>query len=216
MADFYESLSAPLPEKAIQRTQKEKTRKGYDTTGYGYQFVVNRFNEAFGLFGWTMEWTKEKEIQGTYSNGAPKCEIVFECRITIRDGEKTNSRVATGGHVSSNWVDAYKGAKSNSFKKCAAMFGVGKAAFEGSIDEDNQDLPFSDKKSSYPMYAETEKRKVLILSIQGLSEKLKWNKGKLIEYIQKNYNQSQSKSLSDEQLEQLNADLTKLAEPKEA
>ena len=45
--------------------------------------------------------------------------------------------LADGGHVASSEADARKGAYTNAFKKAAAFFGCGNAAYEGSIDDDN-------------------------------------------------------------------------------
>jgi hypothetical protein len=44
--------------------------------------------------------------------------------------------LADGGHVASSEADARKGAYTNAFKKAAAFFGVGKQAYEGSLDDD--------------------------------------------------------------------------------
>jgi hypothetical protein len=43
---LYAALAAPFPEDCIQRTRAQTTGKGYDTTGIGYQHVVNRLNEV--------------------------------------------------------------------------------------------------------------------------------------------------------------------------
>ncbi len=45
--------------------------------------------------------------------------------------------LADGGHVASAEADARKGAYTNAFKKAAAFFGVGRQAYEGSLDDDN-------------------------------------------------------------------------------
>ena len=153
----YLSLSKPLPKDAIQRTKKEDTRKGYDTTGYGYQYCVNRFNEALGE-KWGYRWELLKETQGNYKSGAPYWDLTVSLFIWIENQE--NERGAVGGHIASLYADALKGAITNAFKKTAAFWGVGKDAYEGTIDDDNVPLPDDFKnitskteKSSYPSTA---------------------------------------------------------------
>ncbi len=49
---LYAALAAPFPESCIQRTEGRVTGRGYDTTGIGYQHIVNRLNEVLGVGGW--------------------------------------------------------------------------------------------------------------------------------------------------------------------
>jgi hypothetical protein len=144
---LYELLSAPLPEEAIQRTEKEKTKKGYDTTGFGYQFIVNRFNEVLGIGGWNWSFVESKEdrIEGEYSSSKAKYyDLTGEATITIFANNKFNlieslSHSETGGHKSATIADAKKGASTNALKKTAGFFGVGRQAFEKTIDDDNKE-----------------------------------------------------------------------------
>ena len=131
--DIFKELAKPLPKEAIQRTTKEQTKKAYDTTGYNYQYLVNRFNEVLGnAWGYTNKIIMQ--IEGKYSNGTPYFDLTIETSIWILSPAVTRSMV--GGHRSSVYADAHKGASTNSFKKTAAMFGVGREAFEGSLDDD--------------------------------------------------------------------------------
>ena len=57
----------------------------------------------------------------------------------------TNSRSNVGGHKAVNYADALKGAITNAFKKTAAFWGVGRAAYAGTIDDDNKPSPDYDK-----------------------------------------------------------------------
>lgn len=132
---LYEKLSAPFPQEAIQRTIKEETKKGYDTTGIGYAYCVNRFNEICGLDSWGYDWKIIKEIEGKYKSGVPNFEICVELAIWLKS--KENMRKCVGGHLAISYADALKGAITNAFKKTAAFWGVGKQAYEGSIDDDN-------------------------------------------------------------------------------
>jgi hypothetical protein len=138
---LYKELSKPLDEKAIQRSKGIDTKKGYDTTGYGYQFIVNRFNEVLGIGGWNWSFEEIERAEGTYKSGIKFISITGKATITLKLPEGEISHSEYGGHQSSNLTDALKGASTNALKKTAAFFGVGKDAFEGSIDEDNQKQP---------------------------------------------------------------------------
>ncbi len=138
---IYQQLAAPFPEHCIQRTEGRVTGRGYDTTGIGYQHIANRLNEVLGVGGWRAHRTVTvKEI--TRSNGRPAYEAI--CDITLELGEWVSGEfvvfaesLADGGHISSSEADARKGAFTNALKKGAAMFGCGRQAYEGSLDDDN-------------------------------------------------------------------------------
>lgn len=138
---IYQQLAAPFPEHCIQRTEGRLTGRGYDTVGYGYQHVANRLNEVLGVGAWRAHRTVSvKEV--TRSNGRPAFEAI--CDITLELGEWVSGEfvvfaesLADGGHLASSEADARKGAYTNAFKKAAAFFGVGRQAYEGSLDDDN-------------------------------------------------------------------------------
>lgn len=138
---LYVSLSAPFPESCIQRTEGRLTGRGYDTTGIAYQFIVNRLNEVLGVGGFRVH--REVIVKAIQrSNGKPAFEAI--CDLTLELGEWVNGTfvafaesLADGGHVSSSEADARKGAYTNAFKKAAAFHGVGRQAYEGSLDDDN-------------------------------------------------------------------------------
>jgi hypothetical protein len=137
----YAALAAPFPENCIQRTEGRITGRGYDTTGIGYQFIANRLNEVLGVGGWRAHRTVNvKEV--TRSNGRPAFEAI--CDLTLELGSWENGdfvvfaeSLADGGHVASSEADARKGAYTNAFKKAAAFMGVGRQAYEGTLDDDN-------------------------------------------------------------------------------
>jgi hypothetical protein len=134
MDEKLKMLSAELPKDAIQKTVKSETKKGYDTTGYSYQYVVDRLNEVYGL-SWGFKWEILERKDGNFRSGAPFVEITVMMSIWV-ESEK-NIRTCVGGHISSNYADALKGAITNSFKKTAAFFGVGASAFRGTLDDDS-------------------------------------------------------------------------------
>ncbi|MBE2254333.1 MAG: hypothetical protein IAE78_32700 [Myxococcus sp.] len=138
---IYAALAAPFPESCIQRTEGKLTGRGYDTTGIGYQHIVNRLNEVLGIGGFRAHRTVTvKEVKR--SNGRPAFEAI--CDLTLELGQWVDGNfvvfaesLADGGHIASSEADARKGAFTNAFKKGAAFHGVGKAAYEGTLDDDN-------------------------------------------------------------------------------
>lgn len=134
LTEIYAALSAPFPPEAVQRTKGDETHKGYDTTGIGYQWIVNRLNEVCGLDGWGYDYKILNESIGEFANKKPRIELTVETSIWISAVE--NSRACIGGHIASNYADAYKGAITNALKKTAAFWGVGKQAYEGTLDDD--------------------------------------------------------------------------------
>jgi hypothetical protein len=131
-------LSAKLPVEAIQRTKKAETKRGYDTDGYGYQYVVDRFNDVLGD-GWGFTYHVIRETEGQYKSGMPYYDITVEVSIWV--GDKDKPRACVGGHIAVLYSDALKGAITNGFKKAAAFWGVGRDAYAGTLDDDNAPLP---------------------------------------------------------------------------
>jgi hypothetical protein len=138
---IYTALAAAFPEHCIQRTEGRVTGRGYDTAGIGYQHIANRLNEVLGVGGWRAHRTVTvKEV--LRSNGRTAFEAI--CDITLELGQWADGdfvvfaeSLADGGHVASSEADARKGAYTNAFKKAAAFFGVGRQAYEGTLDDDN-------------------------------------------------------------------------------
>lgn len=136
--EILKALGEPLPESAIQHTKGSQTHKGYDTDGYGYQAVVDRFNEVLGA-SWGFTWEILKETAGKYKTGNPYYDITVLVKIWVETPD--NIRACVGGHIASLYADALKGAITNAFKKTAAFWGPGRQAYLGMLDDDNKPLP---------------------------------------------------------------------------
>lgn len=151
--DIYKKLSAPFEESAVQRTKTSETKKGYDTTGYHYQFIVNRLNEVMGIDGWNYEYLILERKDGASSSGNPRINVTVETKLTLTHDGKSVTKPCIGGHVSNNYTDALKGAITNSLKKTAALFGAGKQAYEKTIDDDHQDPDANSKAGIKPAHS---------------------------------------------------------------
>jgi hypothetical protein len=138
---IYVALAAPFPENTIQRTEGRITGRGYDTAGIGYQFICNRLNEVLGVGGWRAHRTVTVKTVTT-SKGREAYEAI--CDLTLELGAWESGEflvfaeaLSDGGHTSTSEADARKGAYTNALKKGAAMFGCGRQAYEGTLDDDN-------------------------------------------------------------------------------
>ena len=194
MNEIIKQLSAKLPDDAIQRTKGTDTKKGYDTTGYGYQAAVDRFNEILGE-SWGYDWNIIHEREGQYKSGMSYIEIVVRVYIWINN--KDNLRSCAGGHTGKDYGDALKGAITNGFKKTAAFWGVGRDAFAGTIDDDNQPMPgksedklsakqiIDEKLKSLPEYIQQGMKiqKLNYKQIVDLCEMYSWDNDKIKEHI---------------------------------
>ena len=139
---IYAALSAPFPESAIQRTEGRITGKGYDTAGIGYAFVTARLNDVVGLGNWrTHREISVKTITTAKGRTAYEaiCDLVMELGEWNAEGTFVPwaEALADGGHNSFSEADARKGSFTNALKKAAAMFGCGRQAYEGTLDDDN-------------------------------------------------------------------------------
>ena len=125
-------LSEPLPDAAIERTDGRRTGKGYDTVGYGYQWVVDRLNEVLGPQGWK---AMVESIEYEQVGKMVECTVLVHIEAHV-DGVPAD-RWCFGGHRAKTKADAAKGAFTNGIKKTAALLGVGAAAYRDTVDDDN-------------------------------------------------------------------------------
>lgn len=153
---IYQELEKPLPQEAIKRG---RTTYGMEIFGNKYQYVVNRLNRVVGMNHWHYVIIKleDERLERIWQ---ARCEMVlclgnwttFQDEIT---NEKTGEEPSVttfpktrtdfipliqhsheGGCNNGCRYEARKGAITNTLKKCAAMFGVGREAYEGMEDPD--------------------------------------------------------------------------------
>lgn len=201
MKEIYERLSAPLSKEAIQKASKEETRKGYDTIGYKYQYVINRLNEVCGIDGWNFTWKILKMIEGTWrkkigSNqwiDVPNFEITVEIKMWIINPEI--KRPCAGTHLSVSFGNALKGAITSGLKKTAALFGVGRQAFEQSLDEDLEHREHGeDDRSSIKGQLMTDKHKD---SIQNFMNTHDIDEKEVAKWLKNNYGVDNLSEIAD-------------------
>lgn len=150
-----EALSAQMDKAHVQRTYSRDhtdpngkvisgTYKEFDTTGFPLQYCINRLNDVLGVCGWRVDKCQFTDLEPvTLRNGRTHFQI--ECEITISIGYLENghyipviSRTGFGGHTGKVYYEVKKGAKTNAFKKCLSEYGIGREAYEHSIDDDDK------------------------------------------------------------------------------
>jgi hypothetical protein len=102
--------AVPLSLHPAHRGAHHRPRRGYDTTGIGYQFIANRLNEVLGVGGWRAHRVVTvKEV--THSNGRPAFEAIADITLELGSWVDGNfivfaESLADGGHVASAEADA--------------------------------------------------------------------------------------------------------------
>lgn len=171
LPEVYREFKKPIDKEGLQKSKSIETRKGYDTTGYGYAWITERLNDVVGPQCWRAVIIDKKATAFTSKAGSSMTEIEIDLiiqlgnwkvkeydnrRLITREGvtqEKTiwkvvnqfealaESPVAYGWHRALNVADAKKGAFTNGLKKAAGFFGIGNEAYKKSIDEENRPAP---------------------------------------------------------------------------
>jgi hypothetical protein len=170
--EILKKLCEDLPKEAVQKTKGSVTKKGYDTTGYGYQWIVDRLNSVLNCT-WGFDWDIIHHSEGQFSSGGVFHEITVKVGIWITD--KSNVRYCAGGHVARLHGDALKGAITNGIKKTAAFWGIGADAFRGEIDDDHTQIPEGQKKqdSSERLKFDDVRSKISTMNIEEMTKY--WN-----------------------------------------
>lgn len=151
MPFVYEALKKPLPPEARQHVSKEENPLNFEMTGYIRQFVDNRFNDVLGVDHWAVNtailydgFEDEKQQEGRMREILMKVTIVLGNWAIVEKPERGQplldfiplaERTGFGGASSTSRANAYKGALTDTIKKVAAMYGVGRQAYEQTIDE---------------------------------------------------------------------------------
>jgi hypothetical protein len=133
--EIYYQLSADFPAEVVERSEGAKTGKGYDTTGVKYQALVDRLNDVVTPWGWSceIEPAGNELAEEKTATGRTRWSCVTQVRLGILGHYKRHY----GGHKAMDRADAQKGAFTNAFKKTAALFGIGRQAYLGTLPDDD-------------------------------------------------------------------------------
>lgn len=122
-----DALYEPLPDEAIS----DHPTKPYLNT-INAIYVSDRLNDVFGIDGWTFT-TEVIEIKGAMV----VVRVVLDCGDVRRE--------QFGGNNNADLGDAYKGAVTDAFTKCASMMGVGVGVWKNEYKKGNKKQQNSDK-----------------------------------------------------------------------
>lgn len=134
LSEIYMQFTEHLPEESYRTYETSDTHDILIT--HGYQFVVNRLNEAVGIPHWNLEIVDRPDVLRRGQLWEVSLQIIlslgnWDCGIFI----PIASRIAYGSGISATKGNALKGAQTNAFKKAAAMYGIGKKTYEGLIED---------------------------------------------------------------------------------
>jgi hypothetical protein len=133
----------------IEIAPTSTTHKGYDTTGFRYQRLVNILNKVIG----SSHWRSEVKVIERIMPDSGYLSLAMEVTIQIGNWivgapsyfDVVDSKTCYGTGKSKDPGDAYKGAFTNGFKKTVALFGLGSQAYTGELHRMLQiDIPDSD------------------------------------------------------------------------
>jgi hypothetical protein len=124
--ELYAMLTAPFPLHIL----KIDSSRGFDLTSIPAQYVIDRLNVVFGLFGWSMT--------GEYKDLGPDGVLYFGNLKVVADigGTRFEKVTSSVGYSTDkkNDADAYKSAKTSCLSKCASEIGIGDAVFKGEVN----------------------------------------------------------------------------------
>lgn len=124
-------LKKPLPPEAV----KPHPTKTYLSTIKAI-YVIERFNEVFGIGKWTLENQLVCERQTTTDRGKDNRMVVVETKFICRDyGINIPSY---GGNDNDDLGDAYKGAVTDAITKIGSYLGIGMDVFKGLAEHAGQ------------------------------------------------------------------------------
>jgi hypothetical protein len=137
LSELYKKFIIDLPDEALR---VETLDSGKDLYIYGYQYIVNVLNEVVGLDHWHYGLIGEPTVEKRNDTWWTSLYLRLSLGNWV-DGEfkPLVYRDSFGSGISETLGNSKKGALTNALKKAAAMYGIGKKAYEGLLEE--FDLP---------------------------------------------------------------------------
>lgn len=129
----YKEFIKEIPKEALRLSKQED---GTIWTLYGYQFILNRLNKVVGFEHWNIKIIDT--LQTEKSSNLWLVALLIELSLgnyVAGHFVPLVSKISFGSGTDGLLGNAKKGALTNGFKKVAAMFGIGKKAYEGLIED---------------------------------------------------------------------------------
>jgi hypothetical protein len=119
--EIYARLTADFPSEAYTAD----TSRGFELTSLKAQYVVDRLNQVFGIFGWDYKTNiLENNEKGVLLEGILTVQMDGLARLVKNFGSSAHKKLM---------ADGYKGASTDALGKCASMLGIGDQVFKGNI-----------------------------------------------------------------------------------
>lgn len=156
LKELLPKLSEPLPEEAIQEGETRNV-KGYDTTGYRYQYIFNHLNEVLpgGPCNWRILNPKIIQLIKSRNMYDATVQITFQIGNTVMytDGRAVFYPLAEaegfGGSVNPDLHASIVGAFTNACKKVIALLGPGSQAYTGELERNRGPANSSDNSQRF-------------------------------------------------------------------
>lgn len=123
MTEKYNKLLEPLPEEAVRPHETKSYLSSISAI-----YVTERFNEVFGLGGWT---TKVEHVATEPRQQNSKVGDMVVVKVTFEVPKDGIYYEAYGGNDNKDLGDAYKGAMTDALTKIGSYIGVGIDVFKG-------------------------------------------------------------------------------------
>lgn len=130
---IYERLTEPFPSSAMK-----KIPHGPNLTTINAQYIRERLNLVFGVFGWNFSGEWQRLDQGVIFTGSLK--------IKRPGSDDVWHEVQAPGFSQlrkNNWGDAYKSAQTDALSKACSNIGIGNDVFKGEADEKQREYEYS-------------------------------------------------------------------------
>ena len=131
--DLQDQLEAPFPSDAYT---VDKSR-GFPLTSLKAQFVVERLNKVFTIFGWDFLPNFVENDKGVLCEGVLTVRYNDQVRKVYQTGSSQHKKIL---------ADSRKSAATDCLGKAASWLGVGNDVFKGNVDPsgaENMDAPIS-------------------------------------------------------------------------
>ena len=120
--DINAELKADFPNEAYT----VDSSRGFNLTSIKAQYINDRLNSVFGIFGWNFETETIKDDQkGILFKGTLTVTLDDKTRVVTNFGSSPHKKIAS---------DSYKSASTDALGKCASMIGIGDKTFKGETE----------------------------------------------------------------------------------
>jgi len=193
--NYFKELSKEFPPEAYS----VDSSRGFNLTSLKAQYIKERLNEVFTVWGWEFE-----EQFKPLDDGSMLCHGKLTVK-TLDDLPIIREVTAMGfSQKKKNTGDVYKSASTDSLSKCASYIGVANDAFKGLIDPDSisNNAPrkggVASPKGNTPLASPKQ-----IQYIRDLAAKLKIDREQLVTALAKDFKKAQLSELNIEEAKQV-------------